>query len=204
MAHICFPSRFSPLSLHILYTSFRYSIALSMLYLAYVICFAHLATTFAVPKKQIPALSPPNNVSPLTFSPPDLPTLRLARNLTTNVAWRPVCVRTDTGPDSPQKSNQITYSEDCYHAVRLMLLEGSASELLVWERGRRWVYRSCGLFLIPVPELPIHRDTFSRTDVTNCAESIRVTCMNQAHGNKGGFVPIAAGVFHVLFTRTPF
>ena len=60
-----------------------------------------------------------------------------------------------------------------------------------------WEYASCSLDLIPVSELPIHRDTFSRIEIADCAESIRLVCMQQGHVYRGGTVPIAAGVFTV-------
>ena len=59
------------------------------------------------------------------------------------------------------------------------------------------MYGSCGLFLIPAQRLPIHRDAFSRDEIAHSVESIRLACVNEKHGYKGGILPIAAGVFQV-------
>lgn len=83
-----------------------------------------------------------------------------------------------------------------------MFIEGSDHELLVWDRQRAWAYESCSLFLMPAPGLPIHRDTFSRDEIANAAEIVRLACMNEEHGYRGGFLPIAAGVFQVGINAT--
>lgn len=84
-----------------------------------------------------------------------------------------------------------------------MLSEGSDRELLVWDQQRGWTYESCGLFLLPTPGLPIHRDTFSRNDIAQYAESIRLACVNEKHGFRGGISQIAAGVFQVAVAGKP-
>lgn len=84
-----------------------------------------------------------------------------------------------------------------------MLFEGPELEPLVWDSLRAWMYGSCGLFLIPSPGLPIHRDTFSRYDIAQSAESIRRACVNEEHGYRGGIALIAAGVFQVALSGKP-
>ena len=84
-----------------------------------------------------------------------------------------------------------------------MLAQGSDLELLVWDRLQAWIYESCGLFLMPTRGLPIHRDTFSRNDIAQCAESVRLACVNEEHGYRGGILPIAAGVFQVAVAGRP-
>lgn len=78
-----------------------------------------------------------------------------------------------------------------------MLFDGPDDELLVWDGLRIWTHESCGLYLLPAPGLPIHRDTFSRMDIALCARSVRRACVNMEHGYRGGLVPVGAGVFHI-------
>ena len=73
----------------------------------------------------------------------------------------------------------------------------------MWDSLRGWMYGSCGLFLVPSAELPIHRGTFSRNDIAESAEVIRRGCVIEEHGFRGGIVPIAAGVFHVAISGKP-
>lgn len=134
----------------------------------------------------------------LTFSPPILPTALLTNNITTTVSWRPVCGSEDPVP--MKIANPITHPADCFQAVLKMLGEGPDRELLVWDGQRAWTYGSCGLYLLPASGLPVHRDTFSRTDMAHCAESIRLACVNEEHGYRGGVLPIGAGVFQVAVT----
>ena len=65
------------------------------------------------------------------------------------------------------------------------------------------MYESCGLFLVPAKGLPVHRDTFTRYSIAQCAESLRLACVNEEHGYRGGVLPIAAGVFHVAVSGKP-
>lgn len=67
----------------------------------------------------------------------------------------------------------------------------------MWDRQRIWEYGSCGLWLVAMQGLPIHRDTFSRSEIAYSAESVRQECVNAEHGYRGGLVRIAAGVFQV-------
>ena len=84
-----------------------------------------------------------------------------------------------------------------------MLAQGSGIEPLVWDGLQGWIFESCGLFLVPRRELPIHRDTFSRDDIAQCAESVRLACVNEENGYRGGDIPIAAGVFRVAVAGRP-
>ncbi|CAD6588434.1 MAG: hypothetical protein ASARMPREDX12_003327 [Alectoria sarmentosa] len=176
-----------------------------MLSLTLTICFAFslIGTVFAIPTQHNAAIPTPKDSNPSSFSPPTLPTLRLANNLTTSATWRPACWSEDPDPDPMEKANPITHPADCFQAVLQMLSEGSDRELLVWDQQRGWTYESCGLFLLPTPGLPIHRDTFSRNDVAQCAESIRLACVNEKHGFRGGLSQIAAGVFQVAVAGKP-
>lgn len=84
-----------------------------------------------------------------------------------------------------------------------MLSQGSDLEPLVWDGLQGWIFESCGLFLVPNRGLPIHRDTFSRNDIAQCAESVRLACVNDKNGYRGGDVRIAAGVFRVAVAGRP-
>lgn len=84
-----------------------------------------------------------------------------------------------------------------------MLSEGPDMEPLVWDRIRVWGYDSCDVFLVPLPELPIHRGTFSRNEIAHCAETVRIACVNEEHGFRGGIIRIDAGVFQVAISGKP-
>ena len=84
-----------------------------------------------------------------------------------------------------------------------MLSEGSDEEQLVWDRTRVWIYESCGVFLIASPGLPIHRGTFSRNEIAQCAENVQLICVTEEHGYRGGIVPIDAGIFQVAISGKP-
>ena len=84
-----------------------------------------------------------------------------------------------------------------------MLSPGFELDPLVWDGLRGWIFESCGLFLVPIQGLPIHRDTFSRYDIARCAESVRLACVNEKNGYRGGDIQIAAGVFLVAVAGRP-
>ena len=84
-----------------------------------------------------------------------------------------------------------------------MLGEGPDEEPLVWHRDLAWRYGSCGIFLVKSGKLPIHRATFSRKEIAQCADLIRMACVNEQHGYRGGIIPIDAGVFDVALAGTP-
>ena len=169
------------------------------------VCFASslLVTTFALPTESISIISKPKAVSASTFSPPNLTTVRLTNNLTTTATSCPRCWPNNPDPDPTKEASSITHPADCFQAVLKMLAEGSDLELLVWDRLRSWIYDSCGLFLLPAEGLPVHRDTFTRNDIAQCAENLRLACVNKEHGFRGGILPIAAGVFHVAVSGKP-
>lgn len=174
-----------------------------MLSLALIIYFTSslLVTTFAVPTGYIPTVSVPKDIELSAFSSLSLPIAFLVSNITTTEAVLPQC-----WPDNPEHTKDaspITHPADCFQAVLKMLSEGSDLDLRVWDGQRAWTYGSCGLFLVTSPRLPIHRDTFSRNDVAQCAESIRQACVDEAHGYRGGILPIAAGVFQVAVSGKP-
>lgn len=177
----------------------------SMLFVDLIICFAYslFATTVAVPTEPIPAISTPEDVNPSTFSPPTLPIVLPANNLTTAVTWRPKCWPYNPDPDPMHKASPITHPTDCAQAVLKMLFEGSDVDPLVWVGQLGWLYGSCGLFLVPSPGLPIHRDTFSRNEIAQSAEGVRRACVNEEHGYRGGIIPISAGVFQVALSAKP-
>lgn len=159
-----------------------------MLSLASIICFAFslIVTSSAISAKHILTTSTPkSNISFIQ----SLPKTLLTHNLTTTVAWRPIC-----GPDS---GTPVTHPADCTQAILNMFSEGPDHELLVWDGLRIWAHGSCDLYLLPAPGLPIHRDTLTRIDIAQCARSIRRTCVNEEHGYRGGLLPVGAGVFNV-------
>ena len=100
-------------------------------------------------------------------------------------------------------ASPITDRLDCPQAVLNMLHEGPDEEPVVWEGTRKWMYESCGVFLLPSPSLPIHRSTFSRSDIAQCAETIRTACVNKEHGYRGGIIPIDVGIFQVAVHGRP-
>ena len=156
-----------------------------------------LFTLFAIPTEYLPTIAISKVTNPLIRSPSNSSILVLAQNLNTTVSSRPfpTCGRDD--PDSTETVYPISNPADCSQAVLDMFFEGDAGDPLVWDQERWWGYASCSLQLIPVSELPIHRDTFSRTEIADCAESIRLVCMKEGRVYRGGIVPIAAGVFKV-------
>ena len=156
-----------------------------------------LFTLFATPTEHFPIVAISKATNPLIRSLARLPILLLAQNLNTTGISRPfpTCGRDD--PDPMENANPISNPADCPQAVLNMLYEGDAGDPLVWDQQRMWEYASCALQIVPVPELPIHRDTFSRTEIADCAERIRLVCMKGGHVYRGGTVPIAAGVFKV-------
>ena len=161
------------------------------------IVYSLLFAFFATPTEHIPTVAISKVTNPLRRSFAKSPILVLAQDLNTTVTSRPfpTCGRDD--PDPTENANPISNPADCPQAVLKMFYGGDAGALLVWDRQQTWEYASCSLQIVPVPELPIHRDTFSRTDIADCAESIRLVCMKQGHVYRGGTVPIAAGVFQV-------
>ena len=169
------------------------------------ICFASslLVTASVVPAKRILTVSTPNIINPPAFSLPSLPTVLLTNNLTTTARRRPSCWPDDPDADPGGKIKPIKDRLDCLQVVKDMLSEGPDGEPLVWDRTRVWVYESCGLFLVPSTELPIHRGTFSRNDIADCAESIRLACVTEKYGYRGGILPVDAGVFRVAIAGEP-
>ena len=157
-----------------------------------IICLASslLDTTLAVPTKRSLSLLTPSDVSPPTLSNSSLPAVLLAKNLMTR--WRPRC-----WPDLPPIPNPA----DCVQAKANMLLElPDPDEPVVWERDHGWIYESCVLYLgtsWDARSLPIHRGTFSRMDIADCAERIQTDCVNVEHGYRGGKIGIDTGVFEV-------
>lgn len=176
-----------------------------MLPLNLVICFASslLVTASAIPAKRILPLSTPNHVNPSAFSLPSLPTPLKASNLTITARRHPSCWPDEPDTDPRERIKPITDREDCSRAVMDMLSEGPEMVPLVWDRMRVWIYESCGLFLVPSIRLPIHRGTFSRKDIAYCANSIRLKCVTENHGYRGGIFPVGAGVFQVAIAGEP-
>ena len=88
-----------------------------------------------------------------------------------------------------------------------MLREGrDQDEPVVWDRDHWWSYESCVLNVITsddARELPIHRGTFSRKDVAQCAARVQMGCVNKEHGFRGGKIAIDAGVFEVALAPVP-
>ncbi len=66
-----------------------------------------------------------------------------------------------------------------------------------------WIYDSCGVSLVASAGLPIHRGTFTRSEIAHCAEIVRIACVNEKHGYRGGIIPIDAGVFQVAVSGKP-
>ena len=176
-----------------------------MLFLALFIFFASplLFTAFAIPTAHNSTTSALSHVNPPNFPPPNLTTVFLASNLTTTAAWDPRCWPDVPDPDPAKRASPITHPADCFQTVLRMLAQGSDVELLVWDTVKAWIHQSCGLFLVPSRHLPIHRDTFSRNDIAQSAESVRLACVNEEHGYRGGEVAIAAGVFKVAIAGRP-
>ena len=160
-----------------------------------------LVTLLAVPIEHLSIKRVPNDVSVSRLPPRTLPTTLLTNNLTTIPKWRPFCWPDDGDP--VRRACPITDRADCPQAVMSMLYEGPDDEQLVWEETRVWIYGSCGVILIPSPVLPIHRGTFSRTDIARCAEIVRMACVTEEHGYRGGAIPIGAGVFEVAVHGKP-
>ena len=156
-----------------------------------------LFTLFASPTEQIPTVAISKVTNPSIRSPANLSILVMAQNLNTTVSSRPFPTCGHDDADPTENANPISNPEDCFQAVLDMFYEGDAGDPLVWDQQRWWGYASCSLQLIPVPELPIHRGTFSRIEIADCAESIRLVCLKAGHVYRGGTVPIAAGVFKV-------
>ena len=156
-----------------------------------------LFTLLATPTEHVPTVAISKVTNLLIGSPAKLPILVLAQDLNTTVTSRPfpTCGRDNLDPT--EDANPISNPADCPQAVLKMFYEGDAGALLVWDQQRAWQYASCSLQIVPVSELPIHRDTFSRNEIADCAESIRLVCLKQGHVYRGGTVPIAAGVFQV-------
>ena len=161
-----------------------------------------LITVSGVPTARVSSNSILNDVNPST-SPPTLSIVVLAKNLTTTATSRLGCWPDHPGADPMGKANPITHPADCALAVMKMLREGPDGEPLVWEHTRAWFYGSCGLFLLPSRHLPIHRGTFSRNDIAQCAGRIRLKCVNEKNGYRGGIVPVDAGVFSVALSGKP-
>ena len=169
----------------------RYIPGSAMLSLASIIYFASslIVTSSAISAKHILTTSTPQSNISSTFLIQSLSRTLLTHNFTTTVPWRPIC-----GLDS---ASPVTPPADCSQAVLNMFIEKPDHELLIWDGLRIWDQGSCGLYLLPAPGLPIHRDTFSRTDIAQCARSIRRACVNEEHGYRGRLLPVGAGVFHV-------
>ena len=163
-----------------------------------IICFATslLVTTSAVPTKHSRSLLTPSDVTLSTLSIPSLPAVLSAKNLTTR--RRPGCW---------PNIHPITNPADCDQATLNMLLEGpDQDEPVVWDRDRGWIYRSCVLYLITSWDarvLPIHRGTFSRKDIAECAEKIQMDCVTEEQEYRGGKIPIDTGVFEVALAARP-
>ena len=163
-----------------------------------IICFASclLITTSAVPTKRSLSLLTPSDVSLTTLSNSFSPAGPLAKNLT---AHRDPGCWLDISP--------ITNPADCDQAKLNMLLEGpDPDEPVVWDRDRGWIYRSCVLYLITSWDargLPIHRGTFSRTEIAECAEKVQRECVTAEHGYRGGKIAIDTGVFEVSLAAVP-
>lgn len=176
-----------------------------MLSLAFFIFFASslFFTTFAILTAHNSTTSALIDVNPSIFPPPNLTTVFLASNFTTTADWDPRCWPDIPDPDPAKRASPITHPADCFQTVLRMLSQGSDLELLVWDSVKVWIHESCGLFLVPSRQLPIHRDTFSRNDIAQSAESVRLACVNEEHGYRGGDVGIAAGVFKVAIAGRP-
>ena len=171
-----------------------------MLSLSLIICFASslLITTSAVPTKRSLSLLTPSDVSPSTLSNSSLPAALLADDLA--IRQQPGC-----WPSNPPIAN----SADCVHAKVNMLLEVpllNRDEPVVWDRAQGWRYRSCVLYLViswNARDLPIHRGTFSRGDIAECAARVQKDCVTREHGYRGGKIAIDAGVFEVALAPAP-
>ena len=168
---------------------------LSLFLIIYFAC-SLLVTTSAIPTKHSPSLLTPSDVTPSTLSIPSLPAVLLAKDLTTR--RRPGC-----WPDV----HPITNPADCVQARLNMLLDGpSPDEPVVWDRDQGWIYRSCVLYLTisyDARVLPIHRGTFSRKDIAECAEKVQTVCVTEEQGYRGGKIAIDKGVFEVVLAARP-
>lgn len=169
-----------------------------MLFAFSIICFAIsvLATASAVPARRSLSLLTPSDGSPSILSHPSLPASPLEKNLTAH--WHPGCW---------PNIRPITNPADCVQARLHMLLEGpDQDDPVVWEKDRGWIYNSCVLYLTisyDARVLPIHRGTFSRKEIAECAETVQTACVTEEHGYRGGKIAIDTGVFEVVLTATP-
>ena len=157
-----------------------------------------LVTTSAVPTGHSPSLLTPSNDGSLSIlSNSSLPTVLLEKNLTAH--WRPSCF--------PDIQPPIANPADCVQARLHMLLEGpDRDEPVVWDKDRGWIFRSCVLYLLisfDARVLPIHRGTFSRKEIAECAERVQTGCVTEEHGYRGGKIAIDTGVFEVSLDATP-
>ena len=163
-----------------------------------ILCFAFslLSTTSAVPTKRSLSLLTPSDVSLSTLSNSSLPAFLSAETLA--VRRRPGC-----WPGTAS----ITNPADCTQAKLDILLEvADPDEPVVWDTNRGWIYRSCVLYLMTsydARSLPIHRGTFSRTDIAECAEKVQTECVTAEHRYRGGKIGIDTGVFEVGLMASP-
>ncbi|MCJ1453690.1 hypothetical protein MMC28_004038 [Mycoblastus sanguinarius] len=120
-------------------------------------------------------------------------------NGTNNLAYDPACWPL---PQPPEPELRITNPADCGVAVGHMISGGRALEPTLWREGASWTHESCVIFLIPSGGL-FRQDTFTRIDIARDVARIQLSCVNAAHGFRGGSVPIGPKqVFDVaLFGR---
>lgn len=138
-------------------------------------------------------LPKPDSITPLA--------LLNTQNGTSNPGFVPDCWPDLPGPGP--KAPPITHPPDCGEAIQEMFAEAPSWEEEVWAARRSWTHQSCGLFLIPMYGIRTPRDTFSRLEIAREASAIQIVCVNDAHGLRGGAVPIGIGVFEVALMGRP-
>ena len=145
-----------------------------MLLLPFTLCsvFSHFTTALVLPSDAILSLSTVKNAS--------FPTI--ITNITTSNAL-PFCWPTG-------RENYPISPDDCDDAIVDLISRGGTLPV-VWTSQRQWHYRTCSILLIPndpgvSDTFQNAQDTFSRLDIARVAKEIKVACINEEHGFRGG------------------
>ncbi len=104
----------------------------------------------------------------------------------TNIA---AFVPPDCWPNLPPPHNRhpISRPHDCRDAY-FQVLEGGAMAPTTWDSWHTWTSGSCSIRLIPA--VLSSRDEFTRFDIARAAARIQTSCVNEAHGYRGGIMGV--------------
>lgn len=68
---------------------------------------------------------------------------------------------------------------------------------ILWTSFHRWVYRTCEIAIIPIPDIKVPYDMLSFVDIAREAWAIQSRCVNEAHAFRGGSRLVGNGDFEV-------